>query len=109
MKPTDYNFNSEDDIEVTATDTTYNLSGKEYYYDNDTLFVTAFKQLDERTKLEYTINIPVNSIEKVEVKNIDTFNTTILIGIIVIAVLGLVFIFSLGDNYSSSGLLQTTE
>ena len=68
MKPTKYNFKNEDDINVTTKDTAYNLGGKDYYYDNDTLFVIASKPLDERTTLEYTINIPVNSIEMIKVK-----------------------------------------
>ncbi len=109
MNPSDFNFNDNEDMQVNTKDTTYNLGGGDYYYDNDTLIATFSKPLDERTKLKYTINIPVNSIEMIEVKKMDTLNTTILIGILVLTVVGLVTLFSLGDNYSSSGLLGTSK
>jgi hypothetical protein len=109
MNPSDFNFNDNEDMQLITKDTTYNLGGRDYYYDNDTLIATFSKPLDERTKLKYTINIPVNSIEMIEVKKMDTLNTTILIGIIVLTVVGLVTLFSLGDNYSSSGLLGTSK
>ena len=96
-------------MQVTTKDTTYNLGGKDYYFDNDTLIATVSKPLDERTNLKFSIGIPVETIEMIEVKKMDTLNTTILIGIIVLTVVGLVFLFSSGHSYGSSGLLGSSK
>jgi len=109
MTPANFNFNEKEDMQVTTKDTTYNLGGKDYYFDNDTLIATVSKPLDERTNLKFSIGIPVETIEMIEVKKMDTLNTTILIGIIVLTVVGLVFLFSSGHSYGSSGLLGSSK
>lgn len=109
MNPSDYNFEDHYDIQITTKDTTYDFDGSNYYFDNDTLIATVSKSLDERSKLKYNINIPIETIEKIEVKKLDTMETAITIGIIVLIVVGLITLSSLGDNYSSSGLLGTSK
>jgi flagellar hook assembly protein FlgD len=71
MNPSDYNFNDEEDMEVSTKDTTYNLMGNDYYFKNDTLFVTVTKKLDNRTNFKYKLNIPAEEIKMLEVKKVD--------------------------------------
>ncbi len=109
MDPQNYTYSEHERLRLTTKDTTYDLGGNDYYFDNDTLIATVSKSLDERSKLKYNINIPIKSIEMIEVKKLDTMETAITIGIIVLVVVGLITLFSLGDNYSSSGLLGTSN
>ena len=87
MVPSDFNFNDEEDIEVTIKDTTYNLIGKDYYFENDRLFATVSKKIDNQTTLKYNIEIPVEDMKELNVKRTNIFLTTILVvGVLIIPV-----------------------
>ena len=90
MTPEKYNFADNGDIQVTTKDTVYKFKGDDYYYNNDTLFATVSKPLDESSNLKYTISIPVENIEMVEAKKMDTLDTILLTGVITLVILGFV-------------------
>lgn len=104
MVPAEYNFKDKDDITVTTTDTVYTLKSDEYYYNNDTLFASVTKPLDDKTNLRYFIGIPVNKIETIETKRIDNLNTTITLGVIALLAAGLVFLLSTGGTFGATSL-----
>lgn len=97
MNPSDFNFNDEEDMEVTTKDTTYNLSGKDYYFENDTLFTTVTKKLDNKTNFNYNINIPAEEIKILEVKKLDATSTARIIGVLSLVTFGIAFIISLSN------------
>ena len=98
MNPSEFNFNDKEDIQVTTKDTTYNLSGKDYYYENDTVFATMRIKLDAQSTLKTNIEIPVEEIKTVEVERTDALATTLTTLGVLIGVLGLIFLigFDLG-------------
>ena len=98
MNPSEFNFNDKEDIQVTTKDTTYNLSGKDYYYENDTVFATMRIKLDAQSTLKTNIEIPVEEIKTVEVERTDALATTLTTLGVLIGVLGLIclFVFDLG-------------
>ena len=79
MTPGEYNFDENEDLQVTTKDTTIYLGGKDYYYDNDTLFATVTKNLDEQTKLKFNKSIPLDQIEMIEVEKTDALGTTLTV------------------------------
>ena len=84
MTPEEYNFTDKEDIKVTTTDTVYTLKSDEYYYSNDTLFASVTKPLDEKTNFRYTIGIPVENIEMVEIEKTDVVSTSLtVLGVLV--------------------------
>jgi len=84
MNPSEFNFNDKEDIQVTTKDTTYNLSGKDYYYEKDTVFATMRIKLDAQSTLKTNIEIPVEEIKTVAVEKTDALATTFtVIGVVV--------------------------
>jgi len=93
MNPSEFNFNEAEDVQITTEDTTYNLNGKDYYYENDTLFATKRIKLDAQSTLKTNIEIPVEEIKTVAVERTDVLGTTfLLIGVAII-----VFLFAIAD------------
>jgi hypothetical protein len=92
MYPGDFKFDENLDMQVTTKDTIYKFAGDDYYCVNDTLIATVLKSVDNRTKLKYNINIPVETIEMIEVERMNILGTTL---IILPVVLVIAFIFSL--------------
>ena len=80
MNPGTYNFDEEEDLQLTTKDTTYNIAGNDYYLENDSLFVTFSKKLDRETTLKTVVEISVGNIESLEVERSDT-GLSILIGL----------------------------
>ena len=93
MNPSDFNFDDEEDVQIMTKDTTYNLSGKDYYYDNDTVFATLRTKLNAQSTLKTNIEIPVKEIKTVEVERTNTLLTIlsglgIVLGVLFLAVWG---------------------
>jgi len=94
MNPGTYNFDEEEKLQLTTKDTTYNIGEKEYYLENDTLFVTFSKKLDRETTLKTVTEIPVNEIESVGVKRSDS-GLSVLVGLgVVVGIFALIFLIS---------------
>jgi len=88
MNPEEYNFDENLDLQVTTKDTVYNILGDDYFYANDTLFAKVTIQLDKRTSAKLKVNIPVETIETVEVEKTDvvaTVFTTLGLVVLIIA------------------------
>jgi len=87
MSPGDFNFNDAEDVQIITKDTTYNFSGKDYYFENDRLFAIVSKKIDKQTTLKYNIEIPVEDMKELNVKRTNIFLTTILVvGVLIIPV-----------------------
>ena len=80
MNPSEYKYDEKEKLWLTTKDTTYVISGKDYNYENDTLFVTFSKKLDRETTLKTVVEISVGNIESLEVERSDT-GLSILIGL----------------------------
>ena len=102
MNPSDFNFNDKEDIQVTNKDTTYNLSGKDYYYENDTLFTTRRIKYDAQSSTITNLEIPVEEIKTVEVERTDAVATILTVFGVLVGVLGVIFLMI----FSSAGLLN---
>ncbi len=102
MNPSDFNFNDKEDIQVTTKDTTYNLSGKDYYYENDTLFTTRRIKYDAQSSTITNLEIPVEEIKTVEVERTDAVATILTVFGVLVGVLGVIFLMI----FSSAGLLN---
>jgi len=94
MTPADFNFNEKEDMQVTTKDTTYNLSGKDYYFENDTVFATVSKKLDKRTTLKFNIEIPVDEIDTVRVQRTDPLATTLTVLGVAIGAIGILIVIA---------------
>ena len=90
MNPGDYKFDEGEDMQLTTKDTIYNLIGKDYYFENDTLFATVSKKIDKQTTLKTNVEIPVENIESVEVERTDALLTTLTVVGVFVGVLGLI-------------------
>jgi len=101
MTPEEYDFTDNGDIQVTTKDTVYKFNSDDYYYNNDTLFASVTKPLDERTNLRYSISIPVETIEMVVAKRMNVLGTSLIVGSIVLVVL----LITLGGDMGPSGPL----
>ena len=90
MTPEEYDFTDNGDIQVTTKDTVYKFNGDDYYYNNDTLFASVTKPLDEKTNLRYTISIPVEKIEIIELEKTDVVGTSLTVLVVLVGVFALV-------------------
>lgn len=97
MTPEEFDFADNGVIQVTTKDTVYKFKGEDYTYNNDTLFASVIKPLENRTNLRYTIGIPVNKIETIEVSKMNVLGTLLIVVPIVLVIL---FITLSGDGYS---------
>jgi hypothetical protein len=79
MNPSKYSFDEEEDLQLTTKDTTYNIGEKDYYLENDTLFVTFSKKLDRETTLITDVELPIKDVETLEVQRTDSGLTALLI------------------------------
>lgn len=80
MNPSEYKYDEKEELWLTTKDTTYNLGGKDYYLENDTLIATFRKKLDRETTLITNVEIPVETIKTVEVERTDG-GATFLVGL----------------------------
>ena len=94
MIPGEYNFDENSKVKITTKDTTYNLSGKDYYFENDTLFATVSKKIDNQTTLKTNVEIPIENIEIVEVERNDALATVLTTLAVLIGALGLVILIA---------------
>ena len=107
MTPSSYNFDEQEDIQLTTKDTTYSLNGKDYAFKNDTLFTTVSKKIDRLTTLKTNVEIPIEIIKTVDVERTNMGGTLLLTTGILIGVLTLVFF--LGTDVSLNGIKAPGE
>ena len=88
MNPSDFDFHNREDIRVVTKDTTYNLIGEDYYFENDTLVATLTKYLDKQTKFKFVKNIPLSEIEKIELDKTNTLTIVLTSLGLVVGILG---------------------
>ena len=98
MNPSDFNFNDKEDIQVTTKDTTYNLSEKDYYYENDTLFTTRRIKYDAQSSTITNLEIPVEEIKTVEVERTDAVATILTVFGVLVGALGVLFLMVLASS-----------
>ena len=98
MNPVDFNYLDKEDIRVTTKDTTYNLSGNDYYFESDTLFVSLTKKLDKQTKLKFKQSIPLREIEVVELEKTDAVATIFTSLGIFVGILGFMILLNYLNN-----------
>jgi hypothetical protein len=98
MNPSEYNFDENLDLQVTTKDTVYSISGDDYFYANDTLFAKVPVQLDKRTSAKLKVNIPVETIETVEVEKTDVVATVFTTLGVIVGVFAIVVGLSLSDG-----------
>ena len=89
IKPNDYKFDENSKVKITTKDTIYNLSGKDYYFENDTLFAAVSKKIDNQTTLKTNVEIPIENIEIVEVERNDALATVLTTLAVLVGALGL--------------------
>ena len=98
--PFEYQFDQNDRIYVTTSDTTYKLSSNGYYYQNDSLFFKITKRMTASTKGIFEISIPASDIEKITVLKTDYGSSTLIVlGIFAaIVIYGVAFEFDMKLN-----------
>ena len=94
MIPGEYNFDENSKVKITTKNTSYNLGGKDYYFENDTLFATVSKKIDNQTTLKTNVEIPIENIEIVEVERNDALATVLTTLAVLIGALGLVILIA---------------
>ena len=67
-------------MQITTKDTTYKLSGSDYYFENDTLICKTLKSISTTQSEVHNVKIPVNNIEEAMVEKTDVNATVLLIG-----------------------------
>ena len=80
MNPGEFDFNDNWDMKVITKDTVYNFDSGDYNYKNDTLYADVSKPLDDKTNLNYTIGIPVETIESIDAQKMDILGTAAIFG-----------------------------
>jgi len=93
MIPEEYNFDENFDLLVTTKDSSYSLSANDYYYNENTLFVTLSKFKYENgywLRYKFITKIPVKNIEKVEIEKTDATATIWIVAGIVLIVVGII-------------------
>ncbi|MEJ2196826.1 MAG: hypothetical protein P8X73_18480 [Ignavibacteriaceae bacterium] len=103
MVPSDVKFKDKKDIQVTTKDTTYNLTGNDYYFENDTVFASVSKKLDKHRTLKFNIEIPVKEIDSVMVKRTDPLATTLTVLGVTIGALGILIVIAGASGGGNSG------
>jgi len=101
MNPSKYNFDEEEKLQLTTKDTTYNIGKKDYYLENDTLFVTFRKTLDRQSTIKTVSEIPIRDIDSVKVEKFDGLKT--LLGVGGITLLAMIIVVSIFDSGISLG------
>ena len=101
MNPSDYSFNDKADMEIITKDTTYNLCGEDYYYKNDTLYVSLTNNTGEQIPLRTLKSIPIDQIEIISVEKEDAAGTTFAVigGFIGIALLAVIIGYIAGGGF----------
>jgi len=98
MSPEEYTFDENLDLQVTTKDTVYNISGDDYFYSNNTLFAKVPIQLDKHTSAKQKVNIPVETIEIVEVEKTDVVATVLTTLGVIVGVFAIVVGLNLSDG-----------
>jgi hypothetical protein len=91
MKPRNYNFDENEDLEIVTKDSVYNIKYDHYYFENDTLFATQIIKVENQPPVKMNVEIPVEEIQTVEVERTNTYVAILSVFGIVIGLL-LVFI-----------------
>lgn len=82
MNPGEFDFDGNWDMKVITKDTVYKFDSGDYNYKNDTLYADVSKSLDDKSKLHYTIGIPVEEIESIDAQKMDILGTLSIFGAI---------------------------
>jgi len=106
MNPGDYTFDENSTMKITTKDTVYNFSGNDYQLVNDTLIVVVTKKLDEKTSLKYNVEIPVNDMEKLEIKRTDVVATTFTVIGLTVGILALIGLAGASGGGGNTGCKQ---
>ena len=101
MNPSEYKYDEKEKLWLTTKDTTYVIGGKDYHYENDTLFGTFRKTLDRQSTIKTEFEIPIRDIDSVKVEKFDGLKT--LLGVGGITLLALIIVVSIFDSGLSLG------
>lgn len=103
MTPEKYNFDENEDLQVTTKDTTYSLTARDYYYNRDTLFATlsqAKYENDHWVRYKSITPIPVKEMEKLEVEKADVATTTWIVAGVLLIGAGIIVIIETNEKFS---------
>ncbi len=94
--PSAYHYNEDADLTISMKDTSFVIKKGSYKLYDDTLICTLSERIKNLTQ-KREVKIPVNKIEKLDVKKFDTTNSCLLSGSVIIIVMLIVGIFFI-DN-----------
>ena len=99
IQPSEYKFDEDADLILSLKDTSFSITQWYYKLSSDTLIYKSYEDIKNLT-LKKEDRIPINKIEKLEVKKMDTTSSCLLSGgifVIVVIIVGIFFIDDIID------------
>ena len=99
IQPSEYKFDEDADLILSLKDTSFSITQGYYKLSSDTLIYKSYEDIKNLT-LKKEDRIPINKIEKLEVKKMDTTSSCLLSGgifVIVVIIVGIFFIDDIID------------